>query len=155
MFTTSNKKCKHNLATWIASDDSNVALDGNLTEEEQQQPERKLKELQEDKKRQPRITTCPASFADTNNQVCDLCGKQFSLKQAQQNHTKYQVCTKPKVQYNGSFVCPLRGKNFLSKEAQQNHTKYQVYVNAKVRAKAKGAEQTAKATVTTMSLDDF
>ena len=44
MVTTLNKKRRHDLATWTASDGSNIALDGNLTEEEEEEegPERKL-----------------------------------------------------------------------------------------------------------------
>ena len=73
-----------------------------------------IKELQlrKDKKRQPRITTCPASFADSNN----------------------QVCVEPKLHHNGSFDCHLCGKQtqFLSKEGQHNHMKYQVCAKPKV-----------------------
>ena len=42
MVTTLNKKRRHDLATWTASDGSNIALDSNLTEEEEEGPERKL-----------------------------------------------------------------------------------------------------------------
>ena len=47
MVTTLNKKRRHDLATWTASDGSSIALDGNLREEEKEEegpegPERKL-----------------------------------------------------------------------------------------------------------------
>lgn len=65
MVTTLNKKRRHDLAAWTASDGSNIALNGNLTEEEEEEQEEQEEQEGPERKLYKRITIMKRQKAAT------------------------------------------------------------------------------------------